>query len=74
MILTWLAVVGMVFVWSGTWREGGGGVRGELPPLQQPYNILVLMPLSVRSHRNVIQPIAEALAERGHQVGLSVVI
>ncbi|KAK3895558.1 hypothetical protein Pcinc_000743 [Petrolisthes cinctipes] len=67
-MLTWLAVVAMVLVGTGTWGRGGRGVLGELPPLQQPYNILVLMPLSVRSHRNVIQPIAEALAERGHKV------
>ncbi|XP_076049303.1 uncharacterized protein LOC143029976 [Oratosquilla oratoria] len=40
----------------------------ELPPPDKPYKILMLLPLSSRSHENVFVPLAEALAERGHEV------
>ncbi|KAK7079985.1 hypothetical protein SK128_025299 [Halocaridina rubra] len=42
--------------------------EGELAPLQKPYKILVPIPVSSWSHRQVILPIIEALADRGHQV------
>ncbi|XP_018018965.1 UDP-glycosyltransferase UGT5 isoform X2 [Hyalella azteca] len=39
-----------------------------LPPPERPYKILMLLPVSSRSHRNVFMPLATALTERGHQV------
>ena len=34
------------------------------------YRVLMLLPVSSRSHRNVFMPLATALTERGHQVRL----
>nr|XP_045608557.1 UDP-glycosyltransferase UGT5-like [Procambarus clarkii] len=45
-----------------------GGARGTLVAPQGSYNILMLLPMSTRSHRNVFLPLAEALADRGHKV------
>ncbi|XP_068217352.1 UDP-glycosyltransferase UGT5-like [Palaemon carinicauda] len=45
-----------------------GPSSGELAPLEKSYKILVLIPVSSWSHRQVILPIVEALADRGHQV------
>lgn len=44
------------------------GALGELPPLNRSYNILMLLPTSSRSHRNVFTPFSRALEERGHKV------
>ncbi|XP_053634292.1 UDP-glycosyltransferase UGT5 [Cherax quadricarinatus] len=46
----------------------GGGTVGHLPPREKSYKILFLLMASPISHRNVFIPIAEALADRGHQV------
>ncbi|XP_076048216.1 UDP-glycosyltransferase UGT5-like [Oratosquilla oratoria] len=40
----------------------------ELPPPDKSYKILMLLPLSSRSHENVFLPLAKALADRGHEV------
>ncbi|XP_042876628.1 UDP-glycosyltransferase UGT5-like [Penaeus japonicus] len=40
----------------------------EGPPLERPYKVLMLLPVSSWSHRHVFVPVAEALASRGHQV------
>ncbi|KAG7164577.1 UDP-glucuronosyltransferase 3-like 2 [Homarus americanus] len=45
-----------------------GCVAEALPPPERSYNILMLLPLSTKSHRNVFLTLAEALAERGHQM------
>ncbi|KAK3860902.1 hypothetical protein Pcinc_033082 [Petrolisthes cinctipes] len=45
-----------------------GVVVGELPPPDASYKILMLLPISSKSHRNVFIPVAEALAERGHKI------
>ncbi|XP_042221656.1 UDP-glycosyltransferase UGT5-like [Homarus americanus] len=45
-----------------------GCVAEALPPPERSYNILMLLPLSTKSHRNVFLTLAEALAERGHQI------
>ncbi|XP_045595169.1 UDP-glycosyltransferase UGT5 isoform X2 [Procambarus clarkii] len=45
-----------------------GGAAGELGPPERSYNILMLLPVSSKSHRNVFVPLAEVLAHRGHQV------
>lgn len=45
-----------------------GGVAGKLLPPQGSYKVLMLLPVSARSHRSVFVAVAEALAERGHQV------
>ncbi|XP_068216692.1 uncharacterized protein [Palaemon carinicauda] len=42
--------------------------QGDLPPPDKSYRILMLLPVSSKSHRNVFMPLAEALADRGHQV------
>ncbi|XP_076057684.1 UDP-glucosyltransferase 2-like isoform X2 [Oratosquilla oratoria] len=39
-----------------------------LPPPAGSYNILMLLPLSTKSHRNLYLSIAEGLADRGHDV------
>ena len=41
-----------------------------LPPSENQYNVLMLLPFASKSHRNVFMPIAEGLAERGHKVRL----
>ncbi|XP_069945335.1 UDP-glycosyltransferase UGT5-like [Cherax quadricarinatus] len=46
----------------------GDGTVGHLPPREKSYKILFLVIASPISHRNVFIPIAEALADRGHQV------
>ncbi|KAG0710470.1 UDP-glucuronosyltransferase 2B14 [Chionoecetes opilio] len=55
----------MVLMVVAAWA---GGVSGDLPPPEAPYKILMLLPVSSRSHNRVFQPVAEALADRGHQV------
>ncbi|KAK7069026.1 hypothetical protein SK128_007339 [Halocaridina rubra] len=40
----------------------------SLEPPERSYKILILIPSSPHSHRNVFIPLAEALADRGHQV------
>ncbi|XP_042233281.1 UDP-glycosyltransferase UGT5-like [Homarus americanus] len=44
------------------------GALGVLSPPERSYKILMLLPVSSKSHRNVFMPIAEALADRGHKV------
>lgn len=46
----------------------GRGSLGELPPPEASYKILMLLPVSSKSHRNVFMPVAEALAKRGHKI------
>ncbi|KAK8724734.1 hypothetical protein OTU49_017491, partial [Cherax quadricarinatus] len=41
---------------------------GKLSPPERSYKILMLLPVSARSHRNVFNPLAEALADRGHKI------
>ncbi|XP_064113060.1 UDP-glycosyltransferase UGT5-like isoform X2 [Macrobrachium nipponense] len=41
---------------------------GELPPPERSYKILMVLPVSSHSHRNVFLPLAKALAERGHKI------
>ncbi|XP_069190581.1 UDP-glycosyltransferase UGT5 isoform X2 [Procambarus clarkii] len=45
-----------------------GVAAGELAPPERAYKILMLLPVSSRSHRNVFMPLAEALADRGHEI------
>lgn len=45
-----------------------GVAWAELAPPERSYNILMLLPVSSKSHRNVFLPVAEALADRGHKV------
>nr|XP_045604546.1 UDP-glycosyltransferase UGT5-like [Procambarus clarkii] len=45
-----------------------GIVAGELAPPERSYKILMLLPVSSKSHRNVFMPLAEALAIRGHKI------
>ncbi|XP_045118669.1 UDP-glycosyltransferase UGT5-like [Portunus trituberculatus] len=45
-----------------------GGVLGDLKPPEKSYKILMLLPMSSKSHRNVFMPLAEALANRGHKI------
>ncbi|KAF2360184.1 UDP-glucuronosyl/UDP-glucosyltransferase [Trinorchestia longiramus] len=42
--------------------------EAALPPPERPYNILMLLPVSSKSHRNVFVPLVTALTERGHKV------
>ncbi|CAL4065552.1 unnamed protein product, partial [Meganyctiphanes norvegica] len=42
----------------------------DVPPPERPYNILMLVPLPSKSHRNVFLPLANALADRGHKITL----
>jgi len=44
----------------------GGASAPPAPPEQ--YRVLMLLPVSSRSHRNVFMPLATALTTRGHQV------
>ncbi|KAK8724709.1 hypothetical protein OTU49_011231, partial [Cherax quadricarinatus] len=43
-------------------------VAGELAPPEKQYKIMMLLPVSSQSHKNVFIPLARALADRGHQV------
>ncbi|KAA0184509.1 hypothetical protein HAZT_HAZT005991 [Hyalella azteca] len=43
-------------------------VGAALPPPERSYNILMLLPVSSKSHRNVFMPLAKALTQRGHKV------
>ncbi|MPC13515.1 hypothetical protein E2C01_006252 [Portunus trituberculatus] len=45
-----------------------GRAMGDLPPPHASYKILMLLPASSMSHKNVLAPLAEGLAERGHEV------
>ncbi|XP_064113058.1 UDP-glycosyltransferase UGT5-like [Macrobrachium nipponense] len=45
-----------------------GSSQGDLAPPERSYKILMLLPASSKSHRNVFMPLAEALADRGHQI------
>nr|XP_053653618.1 UDP-glycosyltransferase UGT5-like isoform X3 [Cherax quadricarinatus] len=45
-----------------------GSIMGKLSPPERSYKILMLLPVSSRSHRNVFMPLAEALADRGHKI------
>ncbi|XP_053630996.2 UDP-glycosyltransferase UGT5 isoform X1 [Cherax quadricarinatus] len=44
------------------------GVQGMLAPPEKSYKILMLLPISSKSHRNVFMILAEGLADRGHKV------
>ncbi|KAK4324249.1 hypothetical protein Pmani_005089 [Petrolisthes manimaculis] len=44
------------------------GVVGELPPPEASYKILMLLPVSTKSHKNIFMALAEALADRGHKL------
>lgn len=46
------------------------GAAGNLPPPERSYKILMLLPASSKSHKNVFMALAEALADRGHKVSL----
>ena len=46
-----------------------GFAGGTLPPPERPYKILMLLPTTATSHRNVFMPLANALSDRGHEVG-----
>ena len=45
-----------------------GFAANALPPPERSYKILMLLPISSRSQRNVFMPLANALADRGHEV------
>ncbi|XP_069937502.1 uncharacterized protein [Cherax quadricarinatus] len=45
-----------------------GSIMGKLSPPERSYKILMLLPVSTRSHRNIFMPLAEALADRGHKI------
>ena len=47
-------------------------VECTLSPPERSYKILMLLPVSSRSHRNVFLPLAHALVDRGHQVTINV--
>lgn len=57
----------VVFTLGILWALSGSAL-GELAPLEKPYKILVLIPVSSWSHREVILPVVEALADRGHEM------
>ena len=46
-----------------------GVVGGNLLPPERSYKILMLLPTGTTSHRNVFMPLADALSDRGHEVG-----
>ncbi|KAK4308410.1 hypothetical protein Pmani_019884 [Petrolisthes manimaculis] len=52
-MVTGLAVV------TGDWMQ---------QPSEKSYKILMLLPVSTKSHKNIFMPLAEALADRGHKV------
>ncbi|MPC30604.1 UDP-glycosyltransferase UGT5-like [Portunus trituberculatus] len=45
-----------------------GSASGDLSPPEKSYKILMLLPVSSKSHNRVFQPLAEGLANRGHKV------
>ncbi|KAK3860903.1 hypothetical protein Pcinc_033083 [Petrolisthes cinctipes] len=45
-----------------------GGVLGDLPPPEAPYKILMLLPVSTKSHKNIFMALAETLADRASQL------
>jgi len=45
-----------------------GSLTHGLPPPEKPANILMLLPFSSKSHRNVFMPLATALTQRGHKI------
>lgn len=45
-----------------------GGTAAGLAAPDASYNVLMLLPTSSRSHRNVFMPLATALVDRGHKV------
>ncbi|XP_042887613.1 UDP-glycosyltransferase UGT5-like [Penaeus japonicus] len=45
-----------------------GVACAELAPPERSYKILMLLPVSSKSHRNVFMPVAEGLADRGHKI------
>nr|XP_053653646.1 UDP-glycosyltransferase UGT5-like [Cherax quadricarinatus] len=45
-----------------------GSIMGKLSPPERSYKILMLLPVSTKSHRNIFMPLAEALADRGHKI------
>ncbi|XP_063840610.1 UDP-glycosyltransferase UGT5-like isoform X2 [Scylla paramamosain] len=45
-----------------------GSAAGVLPPPEKSYKLLMLLPVSAKSHWNMFMAIAEALADRGHKV------
>lgn len=45
-----------------------GSAWGDLPQPERSYKILMLLPISSKSHNRVFLPVAEALADRGHKV------
>ncbi|XP_042887611.1 UDP-glycosyltransferase UGT5-like [Penaeus japonicus] len=45
-----------------------GAALGELPPLERPYRILMLLPVGSKSHKVFFTSVADVLGERGHQV------
>jgi len=42
--------------------------ESTLAPPEKSYNILMLLPVSSKSHRNVFMPLATALTKRGHKI------
>ncbi|XP_050693308.1 UDP-glycosyltransferase UGT5-like [Eriocheir sinensis] len=44
------------------------GAAGNLPPPERSYKILMLLPASSKSHKNVFMALAEVLADRGHKI------
>nr|XP_053653822.1 uncharacterized protein LOC128703245 [Cherax quadricarinatus] len=45
-----------------------GSIMGKLSPPERSYKILMLLPISSKSHRNIFMPLAVALADRGHKI------
>ncbi|XP_063840614.1 UDP-glycosyltransferase UGT5-like isoform X2 [Scylla paramamosain] len=45
-----------------------GRASGDVPLPERSYKILMLLPVSSRSHMNIIVALAEALAQRGHKI------
>ncbi|XP_064112814.1 UDP-glycosyltransferase UGT5-like isoform X2 [Macrobrachium nipponense] len=60
--MIWLSVLHLLMLPCTGWAD-------LLPP-QRSYKVLMLLPISSKSHRNVIMPLAEALADRGHKVDM----
>lgn len=46
-----------------------GSAAGVSSPPERSYKILMLLPVSAKSHWNMFMAIAEVLADRGHKVG-----
>ncbi|XP_076057693.1 UDP-glycosyltransferase UGT5-like [Oratosquilla oratoria] len=40
----------------------------DLPPPDDTFNILMLLPVASKSHRNLFLPLAKGLADRGHKI------